>query len=155
MFTDILDSGFYIILGSVIVFFVSLLFAVIAITVLDMAINSGKESISHVVPGKNPEQVILILFNHLINEGYSCDVYGNRIIAKMGNEFFMGVRTFDLWVSWHRMGTVLAGEIYLKTFGMPQYWKCTKYGYAGWLPRRQVRKTKLRMYDALGIRYTD
>jgi len=150
-----MDTGFFLIMGSMVVFFVTFVFTALVIAILDMIMNSGRESIQHVVPGKNPEQVILILFNHFINEGYKCDVYGNRIIAKMGNEFWMGVRTFDLWVSWHRMGTYLGGEVYLKTFGLPQYWKCTKYGYAGWLPRRQVRKTKLRMYDTLGIEYSD
>jgi hypothetical protein len=155
MFADIMDMGFIYIIGSLVVFLVSFLFAFIIIMIIYMAMNSGKEMIQHVIPGKNPEQVVLILFNHFINEGYSCDVYGTRIIAKLGNEFWMGERTFDLWVSWHRMGTVLSGEIYLKTLGFPQYWKATKYGYAGWLPRRQVRKTKLRMYDALGIGYND
>ncbi|MGA1848139.1 MAG: hypothetical protein ACMUHB_02255 [Thermoplasmatota archaeon] len=155
MFADIWDMGYIYIIGSLVVFLITLLFAVIVIAIIDMVMNSGRLTIQHVIPGKNPEQVILILFNHFISEGYGCDVYGNRIVAKMGNDFWMGVRTFDLWVSWHRMGTVLSGEVYLKTLGYPQYWKPSKYGYAGWLPRRQVRKTMFRMYDTLGIRYED
>ena len=123
----------------------------IIIMILDIAINSGRERATFIVPNKNSYAVKKEINHFFGNRSYHIEISGNQITATKGHELLMGVYTFEMTVANVPGGSMIDGEFYLQGL-IPSSMKFTRYGFFGIIPRRIGYKTKNELVNTIGAR---
>ena len=141
-------ADFFIIFNLI---FWSIIIVCLILFFVDLAINHGIEIVDIYYPPWSSYYIQNTILEFFEYKDFDFAIYGNRIIARKGERWLMGIRTFDILLLETAQGCLFRGHFYLEGI-IPKYMKLTRFGYYAGLPRRMGWKIKNELFEYLNYK---